>query len=195
VTDDPGGRLIRAFPALTVSLPALILRPFTRDDAPDVARACNDEELQRWLPLPHPYTEQVALDWCTRQSHELREAGDGLPLAMATHDGRLIGSVSLKKTDWRSQVTEVGYWTAPWHRGSGYASAATAFLARWALDSGMERVELTAAAGNLASQRVAEKAGFRLEGIMRNAGFTHHGRVDLCLYALTPSPAPPDGLQ
>jgi len=53
----------------------------------------------------------------------------------------------------------------------------------------MERVELTAATGNRASQRVAEKAGFEFEGVMRNAGYTHHGRVDLCLYAITPDRA------
>ena len=144
MTNDLAGR----FPALTVSLAGLTLRPFTRDDAADVARACNDEEIQRWLPLPHPYTEQIALDWCTRQSPAVRTDGDGLSLAMATRGGALIGSISLKKTDWRAMVTEIGYWTAPWHRGAGYASAATEFLVRWALQSGMERVELTAATGN-----------------------------------------------
>ena len=76
-------------------------------------------------------------------------------------------------------------------RGNGYTSTAVAYLARWALDNGMERVELTAATGNRASQRVAEKAGFRLEGVMRNAGLVHDGRVDLCLYALTPDTCRP----
>jgi RimJ/RimL family protein N-acetyltransferase len=173
------------FPALTVSLPELTLRPFTLADAPAVARACNDETIQRWLPLPSPYTAEVARDWCGRLSHALLESGDGLPLAMSAGGGELIGSVSLKKTDWRTRVTEVGYWTAPWRRGEGHATAATAFLARWALGAGMERVELTAATGNTASQRVAEKAGFRFEGIMRSAGIVHGGRVDLCLYAMT----------
>jgi RimJ/RimL family protein N-acetyltransferase len=61
-------------------------------------------------------------------------------------------------------------------RRAGYTTAATAYLARWALDHGMERVELIAATGNRASQRVAEKAGFQLEGVMRNAGsFTAAG--------------------
>lgn len=138
------------------------------------------------LPLPRPYTLSDAENWCLRLSHELRDRGDGLNLAVATDAGDFVGCVSLKKTNWRTAVTEIGYWTAPRMRSAGYTTTATAFLARWALANGMERVELTAAAGNLASQRVAEKAGFSFEGVMRNAGIVHDGRVDLRLYALTP---------
>lgn len=41
-----------------------------------------------------------------------------------------------------------------------------------------------AAPGNVASQRVAEKAGFTREGVARNAGFTNHGRVDLVVFSI-----------
>ena len=51
-------------------------------------------------------------------------------------------------------------------------------------DQGFERLELRAATGNLASQRVAEKAGFTREGVLRNAGYVHDGRVDMVVYAL-----------
>lgn len=94
------------------------------------------------------------------------------------------GVIDLKKTDWRAQVTEIGYWVAPTHRGHGLAGRATELLSRWAMgDQGMERVEITAAAGNTASQRAAERAGFAREGLCRSAGYIHAGRVDLVLYA------------
>jgi RimJ/RimL family protein N-acetyltransferase len=177
------------FPELEAALPGLVLRPFREADAPAVAEACNDEETLRWLPLPKPYTMADALAFCTTLSRLSRQAGDGLELAMVTDAGGLIGAIGLKKTDWRAKVTEIGYWTAPRMRGAGHTSAATAYLARWALASGMERVELRAATGNSASRRVAEKAGFEFEGVMRNAGIVHGGRVDLCLYALIPGHA------
>ena len=61
-----------------------------------------------------------------------------------------------------------------------------ASISGWALrEQGFERVELRAATGNLASQRVAEKAGFVREGVARNAGHVHDGRVDLVVYSLT----------
>jgi RimJ/RimL family protein N-acetyltransferase len=181
---------VNRFPSLHARAGSVVLRPWQEIDAPAVAAACNDELIRRWLPLPSPYTMEHAVDWCTRLSHELREQGTGLPLAMLTDGGDLIGSIDLKKTDWRARVTEIGYWTVPAMRGAGHATVATAYLARWALDQGMERVELTAATGNRASQRVAEKAGFQLEGVMRNAGFVHDGRVDLCLYAMIPDALP-----
>jgi RimJ/RimL family protein N-acetyltransferase len=40
------------------------------------------------------------------------------------------------------------------------------------------------APGNVASRRVAEKAGFTYEGLLRNAGFVHSGRVDVEMWSL-----------
>jgi RimJ/RimL family protein N-acetyltransferase len=52
---------------------------------------------------------------------------------------------------------------------------------------GFHRVELRIATGNAASRRVAEKAGFRVEGVARSAGYVHEGRVDLVVYSLVRS--------
>jgi RimJ/RimL family protein N-acetyltransferase len=105
-----------------------------------------------------------------------------------TRDGRLVGSIDLKHTDWAAGVTEIGYWAAPEARGNGYLAEATEALARWTLaEVGFHRVELRIAAGNAASRRVAEKAGFRAEGVARSAGYVHGGRVDLVLYSLVRS--------
>jgi RimJ/RimL family protein N-acetyltransferase len=65
-------------------------------------------------------------------------------------------------------------------------------LRSWVLrDQGFERVELRAATGNLASQRVAEKAGFTREGVLRNAGSVNAGRVDMVVYSLVRGDPPP----
>jgi RimJ/RimL family protein N-acetyltransferase len=114
-----------------------------------------------------------------------RESGDGIHFAMADPgSGRLLGSISLKKTDWRALTSEVGYWVSPWAHGRGLAAEATRALAEWLLGKqGFERLELRAATGNTASQRVAVKAGFTREGVLRSAGFVHAGRVDLAVYS------------
>jgi RimJ/RimL family protein N-acetyltransferase len=58
-------------------------------------------------------------------------------------------------------------------------------MAHYALtEAALERVVLRMATGNIASSRVAEKAGFTREGVARNAGFTHDGRVDYFVYSL-----------
>lgn len=152
----------------------------------DVQAACADELTQTWLPLPRPYTLEVAREWCMRISPRLRETGDGIHFALAPRrTGRLIGCAGLKKTDWPARVSEIGYWIAPWARGQGYATEAVGAIGRWLLhDLGFERMELRAAVGNVASLRVAERAGLVREGILRNAGFVHGGRVDLVVYSL-----------
>jgi RimJ/RimL family protein N-acetyltransferase len=178
----------RTFPPVSLRAGELVLRPFTPEDVEATQAACADELTQRWLPLPNPYTLDDATSWCTDVAHALRESGDGIHFAITgERNPRLLGTVGLKKTDWRALVSEVGYWTAPWARGSGIATTATRALGHWLLgDQGFARMELKAATGNVASQKVATRAGLRREGVMRNAGFTHTGRTDLVLFSLTP---------
>jgi RimJ/RimL family protein N-acetyltransferase len=182
-------RTDETFPDVTLETPRLVLRPYRADDAVDLVRACNDELIQQWLPLPSPYTDADAAAWCTQLAPAFRTSGEGIELAAARRsDDRLIGSFGLKRTDWRGRTTEIGYWVAPWGRGAGLATEAVGAIARWLLiDQGFERLALRAAPGNVASQRVAEKAGFTREGIARNAGFTNAGRVDLVVFSLVRS--------
>ncbi|MET9877100.1 GNAT family N-acetyltransferase [Actinacidiphila glaucinigra] len=176
------------FPDTVLRTERFVLRPFTPDDAHDTWASCVDPLTQRWLPLPRPYTPEEAMAWCTTGSHALRASGDGIHFAVAERDGgRLVGTVGLKRTDWRVRTSEVGYWVSPWARGRGIAAEATRALATWLLaEQGFRRLELRAATGNTASQRVAAKAGLRREGVLRDAGFVHTGRVDLVVFSLVP---------
>ncbi|MBM2619753.1 GNAT family N-acetyltransferase [Actinoplanes sp. LDG1-06] len=174
------------FPSEVVATNRLVLRPFAIADAAAVVDGCSDGETQRWLPMPRPFTPAVAEGWCSGGAEQLRLDGDGVQLAIAdAADDRLVGGVCLKKTSWVRGYTEIGYWMRPGLRGRGFAAEATAGLARWGLGhERIHRVELTAATGNIASQRVALKAGFTFEGVARSAGYTHTGRVDLRVYSL-----------
>ena len=163
------------------------LRAFTDADLHDITAFCSDEETQRWLPLPSPYTVDDARWFVETFAREQMANGAGIVRAVEL-DGRRAGAFDLKKSNWRAKTTEIGYWAAPWVRGKGVTTKAVRLLSSWALtDQGMERVELLAATGNTASHRVAEKAGFQREGIARNAGFTHDGRVDLTVWSLVPA--------
>ncbi|MER7915533.1 MULTISPECIES: GNAT family N-acetyltransferase [unclassified Streptomyces] len=174
------------FPETVLHTDRLVLRPFTAADAQDTRASCADALTQRWLPLPRPYTLDDATAWCTSVSHALRESGDGIHFAVTDRrTERLMGTVGLKKTDWRGRTSEVGYWVSPWARGHGIAAEATRALAHWLLTGHrFERLELRAATANTASQKTALRCGFHREGILRNAGFVHDGRVDLVLFSL-----------
>ena len=174
------------FHATTLTAGDLTLRPLTQLDADDVAEACQDPETLRWLPIPRPYTLANAEWFIGTFAPAQRESGAGIVFAIESA-GRLVGVIDLKHVNWSSKVAEVGYWVAPWARGRGVASCATRALAEWAIRGhGFERVEVFAALGNTASQRAAQKAGFVREGVARNAGYVHDGRVDLVLFSLVP---------
>jgi RimJ/RimL family protein N-acetyltransferase len=176
------------FPFVALRTERLVLRAFGEADVDDVVAACSDPETRRWLPIAHPYTEADGRSWCTELAEAERERGAGIHFAFGPVGVRLSGCVGLNRTDWVNRVTEVGYWTGPWARGLGHTSEAVARLARWALEEeGFERVELLPAPENLASNRVAEKAGFQREGVARNKGRVHGGRTDLVSWSLVPA--------
>lgn len=58
------------------------------------------------------------------------------------------------------------------------------------LGQGFARVEVRAAVGDVGSQRVAQKAGFRRQGVLRRAGYTHGGPVDLVVLSRIAEDAP-----
>ena len=177
---------VRRFPALTVATPRLHVRPLAADDAKLVAEVFADKQTQRWLPVPQEYGPIEGRAWCTELAAERRDSGAGDHYAVVRReDERLVGCLWAKRTDWMARVTEVSYAVSADARGFGVAAEAVDALAiALVLEHGFQRIEQRVAPGNLASRRVAEKAGFTYEGLLRNAGYVHSGRVDLEVWSL-----------
>jgi RimJ/RimL family protein N-acetyltransferase len=144
----------------------LVLRPYRPDDVDAVHRACQDDEAQRWLPIPSPYSRDDAVELVTATTVTGRAEKTALLTAVEA-DGEFVGSAGVHFQ--RSLLgPAVGYWIAPWARGHSYAAEAAAALARWAIRHGAHRLHLYADVGNLASQAVARRAGFTEEGVVRS---------------------------
>jgi RimJ/RimL family protein N-acetyltransferase len=99
--------------------------------------------------------------------------------------GRLVGSAGLHRTDWQLPKTEVGYWLRNSATGQGYASEAVQALTRWALDIlGAVRVELVTDERNHGSRAVADRCGFRLEGVLQQVMRGRDGSLrNSCIFA------------
>lgn len=164
----------------------LAIRPLALTDQDAILIAGNDYEMQKWFPLPSPYTVTNARSFVDF-SNQKRVDGSGLVSAFE-YEGKFAGVVDIKKADWRAQCCEIGYWSSPWVRGRGVTSAALILVSQWILrEVGFQRIEVRVAPENIASQRVAEKAGYVREGTARNAGYTNNGRLDLIIYSRIPS--------
>jgi RimJ/RimL family protein N-acetyltransferase len=165
----------------------IVLRPWRLDDAPAVTAACQDPEIARWIPLiPIPYREEHARMFL-EDSVRRFESGEGYAFAVLDSETReLAGSIAIRVQPF--STGHIGYWVAREARGRGIATTALAALCRWAVDElDLKRLELVTDPENLASQRVAEKAGFQREGVLRSALEYQDGRRrDSVLFSLLP---------
>ena len=163
----------------------VVLRPWRLEDAPAVAAACSDPEIPRWIPfVPAPYTEADAVTYI----QGCIDAGESRH-AFAIVDpgnGRLYGSIDMGVNAMRTG--HVGYWVARDARGRGVCTDALGRLCRFAFEElGLERLELLTDPDNAASQRVAEKVGFRREGVLRSHLLHSDGRRrDSVMFSLLP---------
>jgi RimJ/RimL family protein N-acetyltransferase len=162
----------------------VVLRRWERGDVPALTAACQDPEIPRWTVVPHDYTERHARDFIAGTAAD-QAAGRELGLAVVDTDGALLGAVGLANFDWPDLRAEIGYWTVAGARRRGVGSRATRLLAVWALTQlGLERLELLANPVNEASQRLAERAGFTREGILRRYRRRHGVREDLVMFSM-----------
>jgi RimJ/RimL family protein N-acetyltransferase len=114
-------------------------------------------------------------------------AGQVAPFAIvaAGDDASLHGSIALMRFSWRHARGEVGYWLAADARGHGHATRAVRLICAWGFATlGLERIDLRAATGNAASQRVAQRAGFAQEAVLRSYMLGRDGRQDMIAFGL-----------
>jgi len=146
-----------------------------------------DSLIPRFTGVPHPYSELDARAWIAAAPGRL-SAGEGADFViMDREDQRLLGTVGLVRVRWEDLTAEVGYSLAAGARGHGYATRAVELVTRWAFDElGMRRMELTTHVDNARSQAVAERAGYKREGVMRSYRVLRDRRVDLVMFSRLP---------
>ena len=181
-----------ALPRLADDL--LRLRPFRDDDIPHVVLACRDPLTQLYTRVPFPYDEEDAREFIAGAPGR-RLMGESIDLAVAAgDDDRLLGAIGLVIDRHDADRAEIGYWVAPWERGSGIAGRALALLSAWAVTDGrFARLDLQAAVANAASIRVAERCGFVREATLRSAWYRGPARSDMVLFSLLPGDLGPSG--
>ncbi|WP_176993575.1 GNAT family N-acetyltransferase [Nonomuraea jiangxiensis] len=168
---------------VSIATERLTLRPFGLQDAARIGSIVRSGV--RFLPPGAPAKAAGVAQWLSNGVHELRRSGQGLHLAMTGEAGLIVGAISLFKTSWQAGTTEVGYGVHPLYRGRGFATEAVRGLTDWVFTTtGLRRIDLTANLDNLPSLRVAQKAGFTWEGVLRAAVLEDDGPHDLVVFGL-----------
>jgi RimJ/RimL family protein N-acetyltransferase len=175
-----------ALPDPPLAAGGIVLRGLEPGDIPWITAACSDRELSRYVPgIPYPYAEADARAVIERAARAWAEGREATFAISDAPDGTGLGTIALHLAARDTGLAEVGYWLAPEARGRGAATIAVQLVSRWAFAAvGIDRLSLQTAPENVASQRVAQRAGFTREGVLRAWLSTPGGRRHSVMFSL-----------
>ncbi len=168
----------------------VLLEPYQIGDVERLYQAARESvtEVSVWLPWCHAdYSIEEGRAWLESRA-EAWEKGTAYDFAITdVRDGSFLGGCGLSDIDQANQIADLGYWVRTSRTKRGVASAAVRLLAQFGLSKlKLNRIEIMAAVGNKASQRVAEKVGARREGILRNRIVVRDRVYDTVMFSLIP---------
>lgn len=169
--------------SLVLETARLLLRPYRRRDVMSIHDAvlASLPDLVPWLPWATGYNRASAVHF-VRESQSAWQEGRAYDFTIRRLDhrgsddgmgpadpGRHLGGISIWYTSRANMVGEIGYWVRSDLTGRGVCTEAAGRVLRYGFDElDLHRIALRIAVGNRASERVAEKLGFLLEGTLRD---------------------------
>ena len=175
---------------VTLETDRLILRRFTMEDAEAMYRNwASDDEVTKHLTWPtHSSVEiskMVLTDWT---SHYPEPDFYNWAIVLKENGPEPIGNISVVGINKEVDAATMGYCMSRAHWLKGImAEALTAVIAFLFDEVGFNRIEADHDPNNPASGRVMEKSGMRHEGILRQAGRSNQGIIDVSRWAILKS--------
>lgn len=144
----------------------------------------NRDYLRQWLPwLDQNRTADDTLEFI---DSALDQYASGRGFVCAVRWNRsIVGVAGYHPIDRANRCVELGYWLAEEHTGKGIMTKSCRTLVDFAFDGlRLNRVVIRAADGNQRSKAVAERLGFRREGVLREAEWLYDRYVDLVVFGI-----------
>lgn len=161
----------------------IVLREWGKSDAERLVEICNNKKIYDNVRdrFPHPYTINDAR-WFIENFLSI-----GLERAFAVVvDGVVVGNISgAMKDDVYSQNVEIGYFLDEKYWGRGIITKAVkALIKHFFEEYNITRIYAEMFAENTASRRVMEKAGFKLEAVLKKNVIKNGILGDNCIYSI-----------
>ena len=167
---------------------SILIRTYRDTDAALLYEAVRESiaEVSKWLPWCHEdYSIEESREFIS--ARKLASQGDEW-YSFAVFDKssqQFLGGVGLNFINRVHQVGNLGYWVRTSATGRGFASRAARLAAQFGFEEpGLHRIEIVAAVDNVVSQRVAEKAGAKREGILRKRLLIRDTSHDAVIFSL-----------
>jgi RimJ/RimL family protein N-acetyltransferase len=159
------------------------LREWQTDDVRSLQEQANNKNISGYLfdSFPFPYTTDDARKFISRHQNQ-----NPLTTFAIIVDNNVAGGIEFKPgNDIYSKRAFLGYWLGQAFWGRGIMTEAVKLITAYAFENfDFIRIQATVNGNNPSSMRVLEKAGFKKEGVMKNAIVKHGQVMDEHLYAL-----------
>jgi len=172
-----------------VSIPVdtdILLRSFLPDDADHLFNVVNESRthLAPWLAWVHNTTNPTHSKQFIETSIHKAEMQEELVLGIFCND-QIIGCLGMHNWDRTTRRAQIGYWLSKEYVGKGIINNSLSLFIDFLFSKlELNKLEIHFAAANQKSARVAENAGFRIEGIIRKATFRNGMADDLVMTGL-----------
>jgi RimJ/RimL family protein N-acetyltransferase len=163
----------------------LLVRAPTDADVDTIAPAFADPAVGGEAGIP-PFDPATLRSMLRERLPDMTERGLLAPyLIVDTRSDDILGGLAIHHLDPLRDVVELGYWLLVGARGRGVATRVVEAAVEHAFANGIHRVEAHVRVGNVASERVLERAGFVREGVKRRFLRRHDEglRYDATLFA------------
>ncbi|MEN8238540.1 MAG: GNAT family N-acetyltransferase [Actinomycetota bacterium] len=164
----------------------IVLRPYEWGMIDDLIRAADDPRIPAYMGdmFASPYTRESAEKWLAIAADQKPPYQFAIYVAGDFAGG--LGAFVLEAEN--AGVAEIGWWLNPQYWGRGIATVAVRALIDELFDKrGLERLFAPVMEPNIASARVAEKVGMRLEGIAPSHYVKSGVRMDALSFGITRS--------
>lgn len=164
----------------------ILLRDLAAEDAGPLFATIDRERqhLGPWLNWVAKTTRQEHSAEFIQRAHTQVHDQSGLALGIF-YDGEIIGLTGMHNWDHDTKRAELGYWISRGHEGKGIVSRALAgFMDHLFTHAGLNKIEIRYIPANKRSGRVAERLGFRIEGVLRKAVMSNGAAEDIVVTGL-----------
>jgi RimJ/RimL family protein N-acetyltransferase len=163
------------------------IRKLKLSDADDVFRNINNKAVVRWMSVtvPYPYLQKDAIKFIRKSQRGINSKKYYNFGIVLKRTGKVIGGIGLEKIDLKNKRAEIGFWIAQKHWGKGLVKEAIEIVSKFGFKQlGFHKIYSVVFEENIASQKVLEKFGFKVEGKLVEEFYRYEKWQNIILYGL-----------
>ncbi len=164
------------------------IRTFGNNDVVPFYEAATESivHMKEFMPWCHPeYSMEESEEWVTSRAQSWANADEYSFICYSLENNMVLGGVAINQINQCHKIGNIGYWVRKSALNQGVATEAVSLVSGFGFDTlGLNRLEIVTLPNNVASRKVAEKSGAKLEGVLRNRLYVYGEALDACMYSI-----------